>query len=160
MEPELTDSYQIEVYVEENWPADEATLRRAALAALLYHGALPVEVAIVVSDDASLRELNQRYRDIDAPTDVLAFANETRGPFISMPGQLHYLGDVVISFPRAQEQAAAAGHGTMAELQLLVVHGILHLLGHDDQAEPQRTAMWAAQEAILRALDVEVNLPE
>lgn len=150
--------YRIDVLVEGEWPVEVEVLRRAVLAALVHQDAPPVEVAVVVSDDASLQELNRRFRAVDAPTDVLAFPNETRGPFISMPDQPHYLGDVIISYPRAEEQAGEAGHDTMAEMQLLAVHGVLHLLGYDDEEETARDEMWAAQGAILNALGVRVNL--
>jgi len=152
--------YWVEVQIEEGWPADVEVLRRAALAVLIHQEAPPVEVAVVVSDDETLQELNQRYRGVDAPTDVLAFPNETRGPFVGVGGQPRYLGDVIISYPRAEEQAHDAGHGVEAELQLLVVHGMLHLLGYADQTEPERTQMWETQEAILEALGVQVNLPD
>jgi len=160
MEEELTQQYWVDVQVEGEWPASKEELRRAALATLLHQDAPPVEVAVVVSDDETLRELNRRYRGVDAPTDVLAFPNEARGPFVGVGGQPRYLGDVIISYPRAEEQAARAGHSVAAELQLLVVHGVLHLLGHDDQVEPERARMWAAQEAILKTLGVEIDLPE
>ena len=64
-----------------------------------------------------------------------------------------------MSYPRAADQALEAGHAVEAELQLLVVHGVLHLLDYDDEAAPERARMWAAQAAILGALGVEVNLP-
>jgi probable rRNA maturation factor len=67
---------------------------------------------------------------------------------------------VIISYPRAAGQAAEAGHSTQAELMLLVVHGVLHLLGYDDQEEPERVRMWEVQEAILNALGVDVHLPD
>lgn len=117
------------------------------------------ELAVVVTDDDTLRELNHRHRGIDAPTDVLAFADEARDPFVEAPGELRYLGDVVVSFHRAAAQAAEAGHDTQAELQLLVVHGVLHLLGYDDQAEQAREKMWRVQSQILQALEVDVNPP-
>jgi probable rRNA maturation factor len=91
---------------------------------------------------------------VDAPTDVLAFPNETRGPFVSAPGYPRYLGDVIISFPRAASQATEVGHPTEAELQLLAVHGVLHLLGYDDEAKEERAQMWKAQSEILRILGV------
>lgn len=156
----MEQQHWIEVHVEGEWPVDPEVLRRAALATLLHQRSPVVEVAVVVSDDASLRELNRRFRGIDEATDVLAFPNETRGPFVGAPGLPRYLGDVVISYPRAEAQAAEAGHAVEAELQLLVVHGVLHLLGHDDQSAQERAEMWAAQKAILEALGVEVNLPE
>jgi probable rRNA maturation factor len=152
--------YWVDVQTEGEWPLDLEVLRQTALATLMHHGAPDVEVAIVITDDDSLQELNRRFRGIDAPTDVLAFPNEARGPFVSAPGLPRYLGDIAISYPRAAEQASQAGHSAQAELQLLVVHGVLHLLGYDDQQESERARMWAAQESILRALGVSVHLPE
>jgi probable rRNA maturation factor len=122
----------------------------------------PHELSIVLTDDAALHELNLRHRGVDAPTDVLAFSDEedeVGGPFIEPPEAPRYLGDVIISFHRADAQAAAVGHDTLAELQLLVVHGVLHLLGYDDVTKDQRAQMWAVQADILQGLDVQVHLP-
>jgi len=156
----MEQTYWIETHVEGEWPVDEGMLRQAAMATLLHQNTPSVEVAIVISDDESLQELNRRFRGVDAPTDVLAFPDDTRGPFVGAPGLPRYLGDIVISYPRAVEQAAEAGHSVEAELQLLVVHGVLHLLGYDDQSEPERARMWTAQAAVLKALGVEIDLPE
>lgn len=116
------------------------------------------ELGIVVTDDRALHDLNLRFRGIDSPTDVLSFADETRGPFISAPGFPRYLGDIVISYPSTEQQAASAGHSAESELQLLVVHGVLHLLGYDDSLDDERARMWAVQAEILHALHVEVRL--
>ena len=136
-------------------------LLRRAVSATLAHQQMeePCELAVVVTDDEVLHELNRRYRDVDAPTDVLAFPDETRGPFVGAPGLPRYLGDVIISFPRAEVQAAEAGHDVQIELQLLVVHGVLHLLGYDDVTEEQRVRMWNAQAEVLVALGVDAHLP-
>jgi probable rRNA maturation factor len=120
----------------------------------------PFELAVVVADDDTLHELNLRHRGVDGPTDVLAFPDDTRGPFVDAPGMPRYLGDVIISFPRARSQAGDAGHTFEAELQLLVVHGVLHLLGYDDAEAAARARMWAVQADVLRLLDVDVRLPE
>jgi probable rRNA maturation factor len=70
-----------------------------------------------------------------------------------MPGaDAAYLGDVAIAVPTAERQAAIKGHTPLAELQLLAVHGVLHLLGHDHLDAGQKAAMWAAQAAILGKL--------
>jgi probable rRNA maturation factor len=160
MDQEWQARYWIDVQVDGEWPADTAVLHRAALATLAHQGAPPVEIAVVVSSDEALHDLNRRFREVDAPTDVLAFSNEPKGPYVGVDGQPRYLGDVIISYPRAEAQAEEAGHATLAELQLLVVHGVLHLLGYDDQDPSERARMWGAQEAILSALGVEINLPE
>jgi probable rRNA maturation factor len=69
-----------------------------------------------------------------------------------------YLGDVVISLVRAQEQARARGHGVEAEMQLLVVHGILHLLGHDHAEAGEKERMWMAQAGALERLGISPNI--
>lgn len=123
----------------------------------LLHQPAPAGVAltIVIAGDRKVRTLNRRYRGVDAPTDVLAFAacETTPTRFISAPDESLYLGDVIIAYPRAAAQARAAGQPVQAELQLLVVHGVLHLLGYDHATPAQKRKMWAAQAAILRALD-------
>ncbi len=63
-----------------------------------------------------------------------------------------YLGDVIVSYPRAVVQAGEHGHPVEQELNLLVVHGLLHLLGYDHASEEERALMWARQETILTAL--------
>lgn len=135
-------------------------VRRAARAALAHqsveHGST---LTVVITGDSAVRELNRRHRGVDATTDVLAYPNAPPGPFVGASEEPGYLGDVVIAFPQARVQAAQLGHGTIAELQLLTVHGVLHLLGHDDTVESKRTNMWAAQAQIMEALGVDAALP-
>lgn len=141
---------------------DVRPLEKAALTTLrLDQVAEPCEVVIVISDDETLRDLNRRFRGLDRPTDVLSFADDTRGPFSGgAAGFPRYLGDVVISWERAQAQAEAVGTTLMQELQLLVVHGLLHLLGYD-HADPETQAqMWRAQQVVLGELGVAIPLPE
>ena len=153
----------IEIQVEEQvGSVDIKPLRKAVVETLkLAEISEPCEVVIVISDDAALHDLNRRFRGVDKPTDVLSFEDDTRGPYVGGGGRFpQYLGDVVISIDRARVQAEAAG-GTLAqELQLLVVHGVLHLLGLDHQDEADKATMWAAQGKILAALGVNIPLPE
>jgi probable rRNA maturation factor len=154
--------HTIEVQIDEPFQArvPSQPLHQAALATLVHQRIeQPCELAVVVTGDEVLRELNRRHRGVDAPTDVLAFPNESRGTFVGAPGQPRYLGDIIISFHRAEAQAGELGHDVQAELQLLVVHGMLHLLGYDDVAEEQRAQIWAAQAGILQTLGVEAHLP-
>ena len=160
--------HTVEIQIDERFQERVQTepLRLAALAPLIHQGVEEAcELTIVVTDDEVLHELNRRHRDVDAPTDVLAFTDEqaepegTGGPFVSAPGLPRYLGDVIISFSRAEAQARDAGHALQVELQLLAVHGVLHLLGYDDVAGEQRARMWAVQAEILEALEIKVNLP-
>jgi probable rRNA maturation factor len=91
------------------------------------------ELSLIVTDDEAIRELNHRFRGVDAPTDVLAFGAGADEHFVSAPESPPYLGDVVISYQRALAQAEELGHAVAEELKLLVIHGILHLLGYDHQ---------------------------
>jgi probable rRNA maturation factor len=151
---------EIEVQVDEAY-ADRVSVEsliRCALATLRHQGVEePVELTIVVTGDGRVRELNRKYRGVDTPTDVLSFGSAEEAGFVTPPGVPRYLGDVVISFNRAGEQAARARHRAEAELQLLAVHGVLHLLGHDHGAPDEKATMWTAQAEVLRALGVEIN---
>lgn len=118
------------------------------------------DMTVVVTGDQVLRELNRRYCGLDTSTDVLAFPGESEGPFVAAPGSRRYLGDVIISLPRAEAQAARAENDLIAELQLLVVHGVLHLLGYDDQTESAGARMWELQQAVLDELGVEVHITD
>ena len=132
---------------------DEGGLRRAALEALRREGVTgEVELALVVTDDEGIRELNRRFRGVDAPTDVLAFGRGGDDDFVFAPQEPPYLGDVIISYERALVQAEEQGHPVEKELALLVIHGLLHLLGYDDADEVGRKEMWARQEEILGLL--------
>jgi probable rRNA maturation factor len=114
-------------------------------------------LAILLTDDDYLRRLNLQYRGEDRATDVLSFpSGET------MPGVAeltHYLGDIAISWTCAERQAAAQGHDTVSELQLLAIHGVLHLLGYDHTDEAEKTTMWAVQRTILKKLGLEQIQP-
>jgi probable rRNA maturation factor len=127
-------------------------LPRAARAALDHAGAPSGEVSIVLSDDQRVRELHRTFLGDDAPTDVLSFPDGAVDPESGLP----YHGDVVIAVPRATRQAAEAGHSLEAELTLLAVHGILHLLGHDHAEPIARERMWGLQTQILHALGAQV----
>jgi probable rRNA maturation factor len=126
---------------------DAALVEQTALAALAHESA-EGDLSVVLSDDEQLQQLNRDYLGIDSATDVLSFPASETNP---ESGE-RYLGDILVSVPRASQQAAAAGHPLEAEVQLLIVHGVLHLLGYD-HAEPQeKTRMWAAQADILGSL--------
>jgi probable rRNA maturation factor len=159
--------HTVDIQIEEPYRTrvQPATLRQAAEATLQHQRVeAPCELVLVVTGDDTLHQLNRRHRGVDAPTDVLAFPYEATEPppfvFVAAPGFPRYLGDVIISFPRAEAQAVEAGNELWAELQLLVVHGVLHLLGYDDVMEPERAQMWQTQQAILDEIGVEVHLPD
>lgn len=137
-------------------PVSETLLEEAGQAALEYGGAdRQAELTLVLSDDETLQALNLQYLEIDAPTDVLSFPSGDT----DLDSDVVYLGDIIISYPRSLAQAAAGGHPVSAELQLLVVHGVLHLLGHDHADDEQQAAMWAAQAEILKRLGSPISGP-
>lgn len=134
-------------------------LERAAKAALEQQSAAPEsDLTIVLTDDARIQKLNRDYLGIDAPTDVLSFpASEMADSHIDASEidpetGSPYLGDILISVPYAAQSAAKAGHPLEAEMQLLVVHGVLHLLGHDHAKVREKARMWKAQAEILESL--------
>lgn len=125
------------------------TLKHAAQA-VLAHQSTDGDLTIVLTDDAQLRKLNREYLSLDAPTDVLSFPASETDPETAR----RYLGDILISIQRAEEQARAAGHALQAEAQLLVVHGTLHLLGYDHAEAGEKTRMWNVQAELLESLGV------
>lgn len=114
-----------------------------------------LELTIVISNDDELHELNRQYLGVDAPTDVLSFPADELDPDSGML----YLGDVILSLPRAQAQAAAGDHDVETELQLLTVHGVLHLLGYDHADATGKAAMWSRQADILTLLGCPITAP-
>ena len=101
-------------------------------------------VSVVVTDDRRMRALNKRYLKHDYTTDVVSFEADARG---ARAGS--YLGDVVVCAPYARRSAAELGIPFKEELARYLVHGTLHLLGHDDLKEPARSRMHRRQETIL-----------
>ena len=127
-------------------------------------------VTLTLTDDEGIRELNREHRGLDKPTDVLSFPmrgaddDETEITYDddyetleddpeaeddSVDPFAELLGDIVISVPRAFEQANEYGHSAERELGFLFVHGFLHLLGYDHESEEEEKAMFAKQEAVL-----------
>ena len=113
------------------------------------------ELTIALTDDEHIQQLNHQFLGLDAPTDVLSFPAGDLDP----DSEELYLGDVVISVPRAQAQASAAGHSYLEEMQLLVVHGVLHLLGHDHGEPDEKQRMWDLQRKALSQLGCSISPP-
>ncbi|MGX7106956.1 rRNA maturation RNase YbeY [Hutsoniella sourekii] len=115
-----------------------------------------VDVSIVSNDE--IQQLNREYRQIDRPTDVLSFALEEVSDEFDLNLShlldeemevIRHLGDIIISYPRAQEQADDYNHSLKRELGFLAVHGFLHLNGYDHQNPVQEEEMFSLQEKIL-----------
>ena len=152
-------AFQVDVQVDPAFgdEIDPAMLRAVVVATLQAQAVARGEVTVVITDDATVQELNRHYRGVDAPTDVLSFAAQEEtdaAPALMLPPELAdaaaaYLGDVLIALPYTRRQAAHYGNSLDAELRLLAVHGTLHLLGFDHATAAEEAAMWAAQDAVL-----------
>jgi probable rRNA maturation factor len=125
-------------------------LTRAAAVTLSEQTAPDSDLTIVLTGDSQIQKLDANFLGKDSPTDVLSFPASELDP---ETGRL-YLGDVIISVPRAESQSIAGGHSLETEICLLVVHGILHLLGHDHSLPDEKAQMWAAQSDILIQLGI------
>lgn len=133
---------------------DALTADVERLLALL--GLAESELSLVLCDDAFIHPLNRDWRGVDRPTDVLSFPQEepdAPGVFAEPPP---VLGDVVVSTETAARQAAELGHPLEVEVRALVVHGLLHLLGHDHEDDEDAATRMRVEEArLLRAIGVE-----
>lgn len=121
-----------------------APLRAAVLAALALEGRRAGEVAVVLADDAKLRELNRQWRNLDRATDVLSFGYDEGGDD-------EVDGDIVVSLERVREQAKRFRVTPGRELARVVVHGALHLAGLDHQGAAERRRMRAREDRVVRA---------
>lgn len=113
-------------------PFKRSRLRDIARLALIEACHRPyASVSLVITDDEEIRELNRKYRGIDRSTDVLSFELGGSQAEFKLPSEETCMGEIVISYPRALEQAAENKQTIDREMILLVVHGMLHLFGYD-----------------------------
>ena len=132
------------------------------------------QVSLAVTSDETVRGLNRDYRGLDEVTDVLSFSASHSGQwegdtppgklespataaseapaFVYPPDETAPLGEVIIAFPQAQKQAAQRGAPVAEELALLIVHGVLHLVGHDHVEPGERSEMQARERTALEAM--------
>ncbi len=137
------------ITIESKYDFPASLIERAVNAALTHQKeSLDVNLSIVLTDNRRLHKLNLDYLGVDAPTDVLSFPASEFDPETGA----RYIGDILISVPYAAKGAKTAGNSLEAELQLLVVHGVLHLLGHDHAKSKDKSKMWKAQAQILESL--------
>jgi probable rRNA maturation factor len=145
-------SGEIEIFVEEKFRGgvDRGWVKKIVRQVLKAEGMVPpYEMSLVFTDSETVKQLNRDYRGVDEPTDVLAFymlpQKEVGSSFVLPPDGVTRLGEVIISYPQAAEQAREQGHSTEKELALLIIHGILHLLGYDHE-EPEEEAKMRERE--------------
>jgi len=111
------------------------------------------DLSILIENDAALKKLNNLYRGINQPTDVLSFDSDEINPETGFSS----LGDIAISFPTAEKQANEANHPVTNEVILLLVHAILHLTGYDHNTKEEKQEMWAEQQSVLDHLGIKIN---
>jgi len=153
---------EIEVSIKEDFRelVNEDNIRRIVQQVLeLEKTPPPCEMSIVFTDNKTIHRLNRDYRRIDRPTDVLSFcmaAEEEKGsfPFILPPDDITRLGEVIISYPQAEAQAAEQGLPIDKELTLLLIHGILHLLGYDHEGTTDEAKMQAREKQLMHDINV------
>jgi probable rRNA maturation factor len=156
----MSDNVTVDVQIEETLPVGvvDADLIDAAVRATLQqqHQSGAIEVSVLVTTADEIHRLNREYRRIDAPTDVLSFADDGDAPgFVNPPGMPKYLGDIAISWQHVEQQAREYGHSERRELAFLTVHGLLHLLGYDHERGPDDDAvMQSHQEEIMALLQL------
>lgn len=148
-----------------DWDEDidwEALAEQAVAAALAGAGAAlgdgPVEVSVRLTDDAEMQRLNSDYRGKDKPTNVLSFP--MHGPDVlagwAASGETDLLlGDLALGHETVVREAAEKGIAIEAHVMHLIVHGTLHLLGHDHLDDPSAEAMEALETRILAGLGIE-----
>jgi probable rRNA maturation factor len=122
----------------------------------------PVEIDCDITDNDTIRKLNKVYRGIDRPTDVLSFAftqsrEEDLVYFPEVTGNPQYLGEIIVSYPKAVEQAQHLGHSLEEELRLLLVHGVLHLVGYDHEKDSDARKMRARESIIIKYIQAQAT---
>ena len=149
---------------EHNFQIDDARLQAAAQAVIARHEIDEASsLSIVISTNEAVHALNLQHRGVDAPTDVLSFTadplpEELLAEMDEEDEEPPYLGDLVIAYPYASQQAASLSHDLSDSLALLVVHGTLHLLGYDHDTPENRAEMWEEQAAVLEALGIDTSI--
>lgn len=150
---------EIQVNPEISFSPNNDKINQLALTAFDFLDLDPNAVTFGVhfTTDNEIQSLNHQYRGIDKPTDVLSFDADVYDP----EEELTYLGDIILSVPTMQRQAALASHPEDTEILLLITHGILHLNGYDHATRVDKEDMWKLQAEILAAINIfPKKLPE
>lgn len=157
MSTEYTVEFQANLEADVALPVQR--LQRAVDWVLRKHEVPPgTGLSVVFTDDAEIRRLNQQFRAVDAPTDVLSFPADA--PLIPEEDEIEpYLGDLVLAVPYIQHQAQVEQHTLDDELVLAVIHGTLHLLGYDHDTASHQAKMWAVQSEALQVMAVSIQVP-
>jgi probable rRNA maturation factor len=120
-------------------------MREIFLSVLHEEGVSEADISLAFVDNSTIQQLNKRYLDHDAPTDVLSFP-------LNNPGSKRLTGELVIGAEVAEAEAKSRGHDVQAELALYVIHGLLHLCGYDDKSVADAQKMRERERHYLRLL--------
>ena len=157
---------EINVLIEEGveWCPEMGWLKSLAERVLVAQGvSSEAELGLVIASQERVRQLNKSYLGQDRPTDVIAFSllsGQPAGdfpPFVQPPDGVMHLGEVVISYPQAVVQAEEQGHSVKKELAILIIHGVLHLLGYEDEKPEPKRRMQAREKEILSHIEGELD---
>ena len=159
----MITNVEINVLIEEGVaaPLEVSWLQRIVEQVLIAQGVSPkVEFGLVIATQGRVQQLNKSYLGRDRPTDVIAFsmlpgpsAGGDLTPFVPPPDGVLHLGEVIISYPQAVLQAEEHQHAIKKEIAILVIHGVLHLLGYEDEKPELKRQMVAREEEILAMLN-------
>ena len=140
----------------QNEPDAEAVVQRAIAAASLAADADVgnAEVAVMLTDDATIRTLNKDFRGVDKPTNVLSFSAPDMGGAGDEDGAPRALGDIAIAYETLRREADQEGKPLAHHLSHLAVHGFLHLIGYDHETDDDAEAMEALEVEILARLGI------
>ncbi|MBP3370995.1 MAG: rRNA maturation RNase YbeY [Clostridia bacterium] len=120
-------------------------IKKGIRAALKEEGFTRGDVSVLLCDEQTIHTLNRDFRNVDAPTDVLSFPNETEG-------RRPHIGDMAVYMVRAKDQGEEFGHGILRETAYLCAHSALHLVGYDHMTEEERAVMREKEEKAMTAI--------
>ena len=157
----IISAVEIDVLIEEGVaPCLEASwLQGVAGQVLAARGvSSDAELGLVIASQERVQQLNRDYLGRDKPTDVIAFSmlpEQSAGgePFVLPPDGMAHLGEVIIAYPQAVVQAEEQGHTVEREITILIIHGILHLLGYDDEKPELKREMRAREKETLSQIE-------
>jgi rRNA maturation RNase YbeY len=152
----MIEKSNIHIVVEEDFKnfIDTSQLRSTANTVFSYFDKYDIELTISIVNEKTIHDLNKKFRSIDSITDVLAFsANETNPETGNT-----YLGDVTISYPVVVKQTKSFNHPISAEMDLLIIHGILHLLGYDHDSKEGKKKMFSLQTKLMKINNAKIKI--
>jgi probable rRNA maturation factor len=126
----------------------QVRLKSIANTIINYFDLLNIELTISIVGEKKIHELNNDFRFIDSETDVLSFSADELNPETGSK----YIGDIIISYPIAEKQSSSSHYLVSDELDLLTIHGLLHLIGYDHERKEEKKQMFAVQSKLVQLI--------